>query len=139
MKKLFPYQWYTSFWFSWLVVTAIYLLLSFAGGLGVYQGTFLGYVTGLFGLVTPIGVFSFMASLEGWRMVAFLIVAVSVLGVDAAVARFASGPFSPFLKIMFNIAILFVLTFLVDLVLYQAWPSLTIFLNGGITTAPTFL
>src|SRR5579864_1627039 len=115
MKKLFPYPWHESFWFSWLLVTAIYLALAAAGGLGVYQGTALGYIAGFFGLLTPIGVFSFFAALPGGGAIVFYIVGAFLFCTDALVRRFA---FHPLPKIFFNLGVLFVLTLLTDLILY---------------------
>lgn len=120
-----------SFWFSWLAVTLVYLALAAGGGLGVYQGTFIGYLTGFFGLFAPIGIFSFLFSLGGWRIVVFFIVGTFLLCTDAATGRFA---FNPAPKIFFNLAVLFLLTLFIDMILYQSWSSLTIFLEGGMNT-----
>jgi hypothetical protein len=133
MKKLFPYPWYESFWFSWLAFTAIYLSLVFAGGLAdPQQGSILGYITGFFGLFSPIGVFSFLFSVVTKGM-PLCIVAVFLLGVDAFAARFAFGPKK---KIFFNVGVLMFLTLLVDLAIYGSWLSLAIFLGGGMKINP---
>jgi hypothetical protein len=136
MKKLFSYPWYLSFWFFLIATTALYVVLSFSGGLSG-GGTPLGYVTGFIGLFVPIGYFNFVFSLgTPTGFVSFLLVALSIFFADVIAERWHIASKG---KIAFDLAWLFLLTLVVDLLLYQTWPSLFIFLGGGINAGPTLL
>lgn len=129
----------TSYRFAWFIFTGVYILLTVSGGFGK--------ITGFVGLFVPVGPFS-LVSIAGYlssigtesadSVFEFFIPAVLVLSL-LVLSLFYTDRISDkfglenkkFLKIIFNLSALFILTIIVDLLLYRSWLSLEIFRNGG--------
>lgn len=111
-------QSYRSVWFLWFVLTALYVFLFL-----LWKNS----IVGCLGLFVPIGLGSaiwILLNPGGFIAVAALIVLL-VVSDRFAYRRSIQGP----RRLIFNLAILAAVTFIVDLLLYSGWPSLGICLK----------
>ena len=109
---------YYRFWFSWVVLTLLYLGL---GDIPIFA-----FLVGLF---VPFGFFNTMLSLSIKGVLTFPLLILSLYYADS-VARTLQIT-NPFKKLVFNLVWLLILTLVVDLILSYGWQSLYLFLNGG--------
>lgn len=129
MRKLFPYNWKYSFWFWWLVLTGLYLGLSFGFG---WIGSFPAVIGAAIGFFVPMGYWNFLGAFglfTGGGM-AFLTFPVLILGViffDKIAYHFrVAGKW----KIILNLAGLLALTFIVDLLIWGHWATVEFFVEN---------
>lgn len=113
MRSLFPYKWYTSFWFSWLVLSIVYFFIVLA----LNGETSLVYIIGLF---VPIGPFSAFFAPDG-----ILLLILFIFLTDALSWSF--GIKNVFSKIFFNVYILLFVTWAIESWFLGGWPSLVAF------------
>ena len=137
MKKLFPYPWYLSFWFSLLAVTLVHAGFFALGGI-FSTNIAISAATRVLGLVTPLGPFGLDVALRSgaWPLLfAIIILALSFADLSAKRFGLARGK-----KVLFNAAALLALTFLADAMLYGGWLSFEVFIKGsGAIASPSLL
>ena len=113
--------------FWWLLLTAVYVTLTFLGG---------GYIAGLLGFFVPIGIWNLFFSIAGpanrlfehpW-IITFPLVLITVSGGEYILRKINSNALIRFLLIFL---ILFILTIAVDLIIWQDWHSLGFFMAGA--------
>ncbi len=124
-----PPFWYLRFWFSWFVATAFYIIaifLSSDGASPLFRKVALFLAT-----ITPMGVWNAFLSLHKplAGVVNILLLFIFFYGVDKVASRLGVSSALP--KLLFNVVALFVLTLLVDLVIYQQPISFLVWENGG--------
>lgn len=112
---------YFKFWFTWLVVTAVYIILQLSE-------FYLAYWLGFF---VPIGFFGFVETIitkspDGF--IGIFIVLLSVLFVDKFFSRFQIR--SNIKRVAFNMCFLFVLTIIVEFIMFHEWTALTLLKVG---------
>lgn len=110
---------YNHLWFLWIVLTSIYLL----SGITHLNN----WVTGLFGLFVPFGIWNTYASITLNGLLTFPLLLLSFWGADAIALKLKITNF--FTRALFNLVWLLVLTLAVDLILWNGqWMSLNILL-----------
>jgi hypothetical protein len=112
---------YFKFWFTWLVVTAVYIILQLSE-------FYLAYWVGFF---VPVGFIGFVETIitkspEGF--IGIFIVLLSVLFADKFISRLQIK--SDIKRVVFNIIFLFVLTIIVEFIMFQEWAALTLLRAG---------
>lgn len=135
--KIFP--WGLSLWFSWILITIGYVI---SGSTDLDNVTAWSGST-ILGMFTPLGLWSFLSGIFGglwfgvthWGIESFALSVVSRL-VLVSIMFFALSygeklaqhlgfdASKPISKLLFNLAILFCLTFVVDMFIYGRWFSL---------------
>jgi len=116
------------FWMSlpfwWILLTAIYVTLTFLGG---------RYVAGPLGLFIPIGIWNLFFSFETasgahpW-IITFPLVLVTIFGGEWLLRKWSSPSVVKFILIL---GILFILTIAVDFAIWGNWQSLEFLRAGG--------
>lgn len=112
---------YFKFWFAWLAVTAAYIILQLSN---VYLAYWLGFFV-------PIGFFGFVETIitkspEGF--IGIFVVLLSVLFVDKFFSRIQIR--SNIKRVVINMGFLFVLTIIVEFIMFQEWTALTLLRVG---------
>jgi phosphoglycerol transferase MdoB-like AlkP superfamily enzyme len=123
------YPIYAQFWFSWLVFTAVYViwLLLGSSGLPIKVGM-------LIGMFVPFGFWNAI-QLIGSNPSAYIgpiLLILLLLFTDKL--SFKLGIESVWLKIVLNLVILFLLTALVDVLIWGHWISLESLVKGSDTS-----
>ena len=105
------------FWVSWLVLTLVYIVTMFA--------SFPLY--GVLGIFVPFGIWNTLFSLSWRGAITFPLLVASLFCADwvAAKIHIPDG----FVKIVFNLIWLLILTFMVDYIIYGTWQSLQLMLH----------
>lgn len=116
----------SNLWFDWLVLTLIYLL-TFVGS-GTIASPFHLFNPSI-GLFVPValgnlaGIFDYPKNPYVGIYVAFVFISSLLLG-NILGRRYIKNNY---LKILFNLIILFILTFLVDMIIWYHWESWQLF------------
>lgn len=106
---------YYHFFFTWTVLTLIYLL----GYISSFPGGFFVYVVGLF---VPFGFWNIFASFSVKGIITFPLLIFSFYKADAQAVRLNITTL--FKRVVFNLVWLLLLTIVIDLVLWGTWASL---------------
>ncbi len=111
----------------WAVLTAVYTSLTFPLIDGKME--WLGSIYGIIGLFVPIGLFNFLLSFdENKWFITFPLVLLGVFGGEYILRRMS---ISVFQKACLALALLFILTIAVDLIIYGEWMSLQFIWDSG--------
>ena len=120
------YKFLMSLPFWWILLTTIYVVLTFLDG---------GYFAGLLGLFVPIGVSNFFFSFRTFSgrgshawIVVFPLILVTIFCGEWFLRKWR---LSPVTKILLILGILFILTVAVDFVIWGSWASLQFLKAGG--------
>jgi hypothetical protein len=100
------------FWVSWLVITLVYIRTMFAESPSY----------GIIGMFVPFGIWNTPSSFSWRGAITFPLLVVSLFCADWVAAKIHVP--DGFVKIVFNLFWLLVLTFAVDYVIYGTWQSL---------------
>ncbi|MEK7187332.1 MAG: hypothetical protein AAB691_00610 [Patescibacteria group bacterium] len=125
--RLSHYPFYLDLWFTWLIATAMYGALPFFGA---------GFVALIAGRFAPLGWLFFMAFAASFPNVAvqaigaLILFLVFICGGDLVAEKL--GIQSSAKKIMYNLILLLVLTFLVDIVLFGPVVALSFLFTGAL-------
>lgn len=118
MEQNMKYPFYLQLWFWWISLTIFYILGSFS--LENQQininTSFLNFI----GLFVPIGIWNFIFG--GYLIIP--LIAVVVYG-----EKYLKKIPNPIVKIISNLFVLLVLTFVVDMIIWGEWRSLMLFLK----------
>ena len=133
-----------SVWKTWLIVTAVYLPLAAIAAMSG-QGhaargeTVVSYVASTIGLFVPFGlgnavagVFSIVIDPFRGSPLRFLSLPAAILGMKYAEQYLRSRAMPRWARVLGNLAVLFVVTCIVDFLISGAWLSMTIFLNHDV-------
>lgn len=118
---------YFKFWFTWFVITAIYLVLQIT----LFLDSVIVYWIGLF---VPIGILAFVMLITHKSVLALIgiiLVALSLFLADRLAPHFRVD--SHWKKVVFNLIYLFFLTISVEFIIYGQWIAL-----GLLTDWPPF-
>lgn len=132
--KIFPFE--LSLWFSWIVVTIIYLF-SLDSGITAPSWSFGTFV----GMFTPLGFWSSFMGIFGGisrfinpgenvalsivsRIVLISIMFFTLSYGEKLAQHFGFDGSKPMSKLLFNLTVLLCLTFIVDMFIYGHWLSL---------------
>ncbi|MBI2004617.1 hypothetical protein HYS79_00460 [Patescibacteria group bacterium] len=125
------YKFFMTLPFWWILLTAIYVGLTFSGWL---------YAAALLGLFVPIGVWDmlfFRFAISGYPVggiglwdfaIGFVLVLLTIFGGEWLIRKIK---LSPAMKIFVILGILFALTIVVDFVLWGNWQTLELLKVGG--------
>ncbi len=108
--KLFPYKWYLSYWFIWILVSIIYI--------GIFFIT--GELFRSLGVIVPIGPFSWLYMLDA--PVTGLVFILSIIFADK-LAFSIIGIRRSVMKLIFNFYMLLFITFFIDSIIFGGWYS----------------
>ena len=111
------YPIWSRFWFSWFVITVLYIMLGFYTE--SHDNSLIFKVVNLF---TPFGIFNTVASIFnplGWLGMIMLLILFFV----SDKSSYLMGIFSFLPKIIFNLFVLFLFTCLIDLMLWHKFVS----------------
>jgi hypothetical protein len=139
--QIVPYPLWSKFWFVWLVLTIVYLVISFlTTGLTDSPGDPLAFLGSVIGMFVPVGPYTGMGfvgifTLEKGVTQAVLGIAALILLLWCIVRAhriIAKYYFSPIHRLVASLILLLILTLLFDLVFWGHWNSLEILRDGGI-------
>jgi hypothetical protein len=119
-QKSRMYNFLMSLPFWWILLTIIYIALSFLNP---------GYITATIGLFVPIGIWNIYFSFTIIKLtIIFLLVLSVTFGGEWLIRKINM---SPIIKIFVILSILFILTIVVDFIIWGGWPSLDLLKAGG--------
>jgi hypothetical protein len=129
MKKIFPYPFYLSFWFWWLVLTVVYIFV-----MNVTNYEF-SRTSALLGMFVPVGQYGALglATLATATILApivpVLVMLATIIFSDYFLYKW--GVQSPLVKMLLILVLLFLLTLAVDVFTYHECISLSILKDPG--------
>jgi hypothetical protein len=118
---------FRSLWIWWGITTVCYLLMTISGG--IQLGSVSGYLLGFIGLFVPYGLYSLLAFINplAWVSVVFFVFAMIYASRKLNEANDSLG-----MRILKNLLVLLVITFLVDIIRFTPFASWQIFFDGGV-------
>ena len=128
LNRMEKRSFWLSIWVWWAALTILYLAIFTGSGV---KSNYIRFITApLIGLFVPIGFGNFIGSINqngygpekiknGWIII-FPLLLLTLYIADKIAKKFA---FNIILRIFYNLAILFILTLVVDIILWHRWLS----------------
>lgn len=133
-KYMTKRSWWLNIWFWWFVLTLVYVLSILSGALKGLDGSanLFNRFTAFIGLFVPFGFFNFLFSIQmGFLVATFPIFIFGMIITEHYKKSSDSGVFK---SIILNLVTLFVITFIVDIILWSGWNSWFIFIGKEVQT-----
>ena len=123
MEQTWKQKIFSSLRFWWIALTVIHFSISFL--------PMLSFFAGFVGLFVPLSVWNFLGAVGTPAIFFVFVIPVVILVVYGGEYFLGKMNLSPFKKFFFMVTILFLLTMLVDFIIWGRWQSLIYFQSGG--------